>query len=124
MKQSEAMQHIELIRRAVQRLRSVTAENGLIAGSSNTLGMTEEQAARVWSWVWGKKCVLPALSKIEDNFDESGILPPQSYYNVMYIATQLEPMIGVVAGIIADIEGKDFPFGVDISVMRGWEPEE
>ena len=84
------------------------------------LHLSEKLAAEIWPWVFGEKCPLPALAKIIDDAETSGVLTPMDYYNMMVIFERFMPEIkaalGAWRGTYSVPEGPP-----DIEIMRGWE---
>ena len=114
MKQSTAVSHLRAMMTAVQRVRSINAENGMVS-------IDDPLSAMMWPYVYDpQKAILPTLSKLLDGVDETGKLAPLDYYNLIVIATQLEPLIGVSASIYA---GVDFPQTPDMNWVKGWDAE-
>ena len=114
MKQSTAISHLRNMMLAIQRLKSINAETGMIS-------VDDPFASTMWPYVYDpKKAVLPILSKLLDKADETDKLAPLDYYNMMVIATQLEPLIGATASIYAGI---DFPQTADMNWLKGWDAE-
>lgn len=120
MKKSEALHHLQTMMRTIQRIRSISDENGTVILDGHEdesipgLSLTEEQASDAWKYVWGKNSILPILSKMLDND-----ITPMDFYNMMVIATRLEPMIGTAAGMT----DSTFPEEANIQWLRGWEKE-
>lgn len=123
MKKSKAARNLRALLRGVQRLRSITAENGIIVNEAEAdkLQMTTAQAARVWPWVWGEKCIIDPLVKILDRYDDKAELDPLAFFNMVYVATSLEPMLSAVAYM----QDPDCPFPeeADINWLRGFDAE-
>lgn len=116
MLETEARQHLQSMMRAVQRLRSIAAEKGRIALPRDDDGVIENDesvAAIGWPWIWGRRCVLPTLTKVLDGEH----IDKMTFVNLMKIALEFEPLIGAVAGM----EDLTFPVDVDINWMRGWD---
>lgn len=114
MKQSTAISHLRNMMLAIQRLKSINAENGMISPD-------DPMAAIMWPYVYDtKKSIILVLSKVLDEVDETDKLTPLDYYNLMVIATQLEPLIGATASIYA---GVDFPQTADMNWLKGWDAE-
>ena len=124
MKKSEAVQHLQNLRYAIQKLRSILREDGIIVKErSELLGLTEEMASHMWPYVWGDRCLLPILERILDDYDEKEQLLPLDFYNQVVIATHLEPMLVTITNITLAINGKEpnFPEEVDINWLKGWD---
>lgn len=105
-KKSDAIHHLNTCMYAVQKLRSMSKERG----------EPEWVMANGWKWIFGEKSIITALSKMLDN-EES--ITPHSFYNIMYIAFELEPLIGATAGIC----DHTFPMKLEMDWLRGWEEE-
>lgn len=117
MNEALAAKHISVMLTAVQRLRSILAEDGSIVEHPTELWqMDEDTAALTWKFLWGKNCIIPPLVKVIEVYETKKVLEPQVYYNMMYIATRLEPLIGFVAGTMLP----DFPMECDINWLKGW----
>jgi hypothetical protein len=121
MKKSEAAKYLRTMMVGVQKLRSIMDETGMITDKKEMEGlfMTSEEAGQIWKWVWGENCVLPILVKIMDHYDDTGDLAPIDFFNMMYIALRLEPLVGVATGII----GQEFPVEFDIKWAMPFEEE-
>ena len=125
MKQSEALHHLQQLIHAIQKLRSIMAEDGIITDAPTNdplslMHMTTEQAAQCWKYVWGEKSILPVLVKVVDKAEETDQLAPMDFYNMIYVATGLEPLLAVAVAIIGDT---DFPEETDLQWLRGWDEE-
>ena len=96
MTKDEAARHLRALLSAIQKLRSVSAETSIV----------DHISASMWPWVYGDKNILPAIVKMLDQYDETGELSGMDFYNIVYIATQLEPMLAMSAVISEDV---DFP---------------
>lgn len=109
---AQAAEYLRMIAFGVQKLRSIMAEDGFISDDKalKSLHISNEQAARVWGWVWGNKCILIPVTKMLDGYESEGRLAPLDFANIMYVAFVLEPLIAAVAGIEAAVNGKTFPF--------------
>jgi len=120
MTQDEAIKHLRAMMVGVQKLRSICDEDGTVTDRDvDGLHLTSEQASDVWKWIWGKNCVLSPLSKVIDRYEETNVLSPHDFYNMMYIATSLEPMIAFAAAVSAG--DTDFPSEVDLQWLKGWD---
>lgn len=107
MKQLTAVRHLRGLLTSAQKLRSITAEEDLLS---------EDTASRMWPLIWGEKSIIPILAKVLDKYETSGELAPLDFYNIMVIATRLEPMLGIMAGMVMP----DFPQKADINWLKGW----
>lgn len=119
MKQSEATQHLREMMWGLQKYRSITTET--LSSGTGDICLSEELAARMWPWVFGEKCPLPALAKILDDVDNGKDLAPADYYNMMTILYRFMPEVAIAASLR---EGCSLPKGQPgISVLLGWEEE-
>ena len=95
----------------LQKYRSIFAEEfGLEAG------------ARMWPWVFGDKCPLPALSKILQRAEDGYGLAPMDYYNQLTILCRFMPEVLVFVNaslILADMPM--LPEEAPLSILRGWQ---
>ena len=120
MKEQEAVAHLRTYMYYLQKYRSFGKET--FGPGSGELCFPEGSMERIWPWVWGEKCPLPALIKVLDNVDNGNPLAPLDYYNLMFILLRFTPELMI---IIRMKEGKystfpeDFPEIQDI--LGGWE---
>jgi len=77
MTQERMRKLLELMLVCYQRVRSITSE-GLPESSSTD---TEGALAFLFPWLYGKKCPIPAISKVL----EKDYIPGINFYNFMYI---------------------------------------
>lgn len=120
MKEEQAIKHLRAMMVGVQKLRSICDEDGTVTDRDvDGLHLTSEQAADVWKWIWGDKCVLKPLSKVIDKYEETNVLSPHDFFNLMYIAISLEPMIQFAAAVSAGDD--DFPTDIDLNWLKGWD---
>ena len=125
MKQSEALEHLREMIWALQRYRSIAMEE-LGPNPDYPLGeqlcITEELAAKMWPWIFGEECPLPALVKIVDDAETSGTLAPTDYYSMMFILDRFMPEVKICLhnwrGVYTVPEE---PPSLDI--LAGWEEE-
>lgn len=120
MKQSDAVRHLRVLMYAMQKARSVARETGLISSNPNVLALSDRVAGKMWPWLMGDKNLLPALEKLINNVDDGQPLAPQDYYNIISVATRLEPSLSVMAAA----NDETFPQEADINWLGGWEPED
>jgi hypothetical protein len=80
----------------VQRMRSSMCEElGVRPGNPPDADATERLVNNdLFRWVLGDGCVLPALAGLVDRYDTTGVLVPMDLYNMLVIATRLQPEIG------------------------------
>jgi len=116
MKQSVAMKHLRTMLFTIQKIRSTMDENGEVKLDDQ---FSVEVASGMWKYIWGNKSVLPILSKVIDQSEETGKLEPLAFYNMMIIATEFEPLIMSAAGAIDET----FPAVASIYWLLGWDPE-
>lgn len=120
MKHSEALRHLEILQRCVQKVRSNTAE---------ALGLSIEEAdkdagATLFNkWIFGPTSLLHPLSKLLDGV-EAGTrrVQPIDLFNMLTIAQRFQPAITMV-GLIAEHDFPDVLDGVP-AWITGFEPEE
>ena len=112
MKQQDAILHLTCLMHALQRYRSVGAEMGL-----------ESVGPDLWPWVFGDRCPLPALQKVLDRADTTGLLVPMDYYNLMIAFTHFCPEVIVVANTSVMPEGAA-PIALEppaaAEILHGW----
>jgi hypothetical protein len=119
-KHSEALRHLEVLQRCVQKVRSNTAE---------ALDLSLEEldkdplSAILNKWVAGSTSLLHPLTKLLDAVDAgTRKVQPIDLYNMLVVAQRFQPAIHMV-GLISE---HDFPYVLD-SVpdwITGFEPEE
>ena len=76
-------------------MRSVSAE------SMGTDAITAQVLSDLTPWVHGPKCLLPALTSVQDR----GFITPNELYNFCFVAHTLEPTIALTASLIATANG-------------------
>jgi hypothetical protein len=110
----QAIQHLEYMRQAIQRVRSIMTEgNEKFSGkNAETLKLLNFFDQDEYQYISEKKCPLPALSRILENPDK---IVASTYSNMMYIALVLEPVIGIVAGIESE---DNFPYKWSTDMLR------
>lgn len=118
MKKTEAVQHLQTMMIAIQRVRSIINESdaryaGKDLRAREILANIEQEDH---PYIFGKKCPLAVLSRILDG--DVHMIEPNTYSNMMYIAFELEPIIGIAAGIYAD---DNFPREWSINMVRPFE---
>lgn len=125
MKQSDAIQHLNIMVRAIQRMRSIERET--LEGQGMDKETIDTVLAYLSPWVFDdKKCPLPILVRVLDNLEKGIPLDPMTFYNFTVIASVSDPNIGIMCdliGVIEDIPNYNFPKQPDPYWMRGWEAE-
>ena len=110
MKIETAVQHLKTYMIALQKYRSNVAETRIF--ENNAL------AATMWPWVFGDNCPIPALQKILDGYDKTGVIAPSDYYNMMFILWQFTPEVVPIASMIGSELPTDPP---STSILMGWD---
>lgn len=88
------------------------------------LQITATMIADMMPWLFGDRCVLPALDKILRGYDKTGELAPLDYYNQMFI---LDRFLSAFKAFHALFDGelskaRQIPDGPpSIELMRGWD---
>jgi hypothetical protein len=78
----------------VQKARSIMAENGW------TDPTAQHVLTDIAPYVWGDKCILPALDRIIRKAEQAnGKVYWQDYYNVLIIAHRLDPFIALATNL-------------------------
>jgi hypothetical protein len=113
MKAEEAMAVVNRMAFAVQRMRTMAIEE---LGDDDT---TRRVLADLEPWIHGPKCILPALSKVQDR----GSVTPGELMNFCYIAhhfSTISMAVGIMA--VAGDWGIDEPVPEpDVNWIKGWE---
>jgi len=109
MTQHDAVRYLRVMMATIQHMRSV---------SPNEFGATDTIAADLLPWIYGPRCPLPALARLLDRVEGGGRLAPADFYNMMLIATQRQPEIGLMA--IFPLQGKQLP-EPDAHWLAGWD---
>ncbi|OGH07425.1 MAG: hypothetical protein A2W22_03080 [Candidatus Levybacteria bacterium RBG_16_35_11] len=122
MKKEKAIFHLTSLMTATQKIRSIMDENELITDRDDIefLHFTTGQASEMWKYVWGEACILPILSKLLDDYEITKELAPHDFYNMIFIAASLEPLLAT-ATLVNDPE---FPDQASLEWLKGWEDEQ
>ena len=129
MKKENAVRHLRTFMWMVQRARSNATDPllGFVVSDDDPglgLQITESMMADLMPWVFGDRCVLPALDKILGVYDRTGELAPMDYYNQMFI---LDRFLGALKAfhLLFDRElpaEQQIPDGPPcLEVMLGWQ---
>ena len=81
MKLTQAVQHLRTMMWALQKYRS------------NSTISSIPSVQKMWPWVFGESCPLPALHDILSHYDRTDELEVQQYYNMMTILYRFMPEI-------------------------------
>lgn len=108
MNHEQAVAHLRAMLRALQKRRSLAAE----------LDYPVEVLEHLNPWIYGDKCPIPALAKLIDRAENGGRIRPLDFFNMVAIATTLEPSIGFLCRTNGD---PDFPERPDPHWLKsGW----
>lgn len=91
MNASEALQVVDRLASTIQRMRSLAFERD---GSGVA---TETMLGHLAPWVHGPKCLLPALSEIQDR----GSVTASELHNLCFVAHSLEPSVALNASLMS-----------------------
>ena len=114
MKQSEALQHLRNMMYMCQKFKSNAAEE-----------LPDDVQAIfpvIFPWLSGDKDITPALARLLDRVDRennSAVLAPMDFYNMMTIASRFLPQLSIIAPLVS-AESLPEP---QIEWLRGWESE-
>ena len=112
MKQETALNMLRAMLKSTQRFRSITMET--------TPENVHPYLPVMHPWIFGDKCILPALSDVIDRAETSGLLRPRDFFNMMTVLYQFTPEVVVVAAMAApDILPRA---ALDhMAYLRGWD---
>ena len=108
MKQSQAVKHLRVMMTTIQKMRSTM------------LGTDTDRALlnNLMKWVFDDVyCPLPTLADMIGRAEAGKYLSPQDFYNMMSIATVVEPAINIASG--SPLPKPDFRW-----ILDKWEPED
>jgi hypothetical protein len=91
MNAAQALAVVDRLTFVLQRMRSISAET---LGDDATAHLLQSYLT---PWVYGPKCLLPALAKVQDR----GSVTPGELYNFCFIAHTLEPTIALSSSLMA-----------------------
>ena len=138
MKKSVAIQHLRTLMSMVQRARA-NAHDPLLGfldpddasytdkSGNPRLVFKESLAAKIMPWVFGDRCILPALATILDRYDKDTTLAPMDYYNMMYILDKFIPTFKAFTylfdGELPDEKRIPMNSPSIHQILVGWDPE-
>jgi len=77
----------------------------------------------LYPWLFGDKCVLPALSGVIDRAEQSGTLSPMDFFNQMTVLYRFMPTLVAVAPITLGSKLLPAEPPDHMVYLRGWAPE-
>ena len=114
MKKEDAIEHLRVMQHAIQKMRSISNEE---------IGVEATKFLKnvIMPFILGDKCILSTVVKVIENYENTGELEPLTFYNLIVVATRLEPSIGMAC----QIYGKgNFPESADMYWLQGFENKE
>jgi hypothetical protein len=117
MKHSDAVRHLRAMLFTLQRARSITKEELVNAGWPEKT--VQSVLETLLPWIHGDKCPVPALVKILDRVENGDRIDGMDFYNLVTIATLLQPSLLFLIGSIGN--DLDFPKQPSIQWVKGWD---
>lgn len=115
MKKAIAVQHLRTIMLILQRFRETVQRD---------FEVKPEDMHSLNEWIYGDKCLIPAIAGILDRYETTGTLAPLDYYNIRFAIWRFCPEAVMGSGIVDAYLPKEGQYPQDapeVSILKGFE---